>query len=439
MIKIRSLIPALLFVLLTAGCTQNIASAPPAEPTVGEVNVSSDVSSVSEEAAAVSEDKIAVSEDTASGPEEAVAEKKDVVSLDSLPYNLERYENEAKAEHPVYEYFGDRQIPKNGRYIDISGINCRDKDLEAFIDTLTNVERIRMKDCGLSNDQYAALQDEHPEIRFIWNIRVKNWVIPTDTVAFSTLIGWPGNCPLYDYDAKYLKYCTDMVALDLGHCYITDFSFLEYMPEIKILILVENYTYPDSHRRLKDISAVRFCKKLRYFEFFANDVEDISVISELTELEDLNLCYNWTKMTDPIKNLPHLKRLWIYGTRIAPADLQELREIYPDVEIVTSGSGSVDQGWRSGERYEAMRDMVINNKIDPIYAVDATTYEETLMTARYPVPEKEEEKTEETKEESKEDNKEENKEENNAAEPAEETAADENTEENMEEEEQDEK
>lgn len=429
--SIRTLIPALILMMILAGCTQSVAA--PASPTQtpvvsNDTAVSEDDTTPSENMAAVSEDKAAVSENTVK------AEKKEVVSIDSLPYNLERYENEAKEPHPVYEEFGGRLIPANARYIDISGINLKDKDFDAFLDTLTDVKGITMKDCGLSNDGYAAITDAHPDIKFIWNIRVKNWVIPTNTVAFSTLIGWPGNCPLYDYDAKYLKYCTDMVALDLGHCYITDFSFLENMPELKILIIVENYTYPDSHRRLKDISAVGNCKKLRYFEFFANDVEDISVIAELTELEDLNLCYNWTRTCDSIKNLPHLKRLWIYGTRIPSADLQELREIYPDVQIITSGSGSVDQGWRSGERYEAMRDMVINNKIDPIYAVDATTYEETMMTAPYPVPEEEEEKP------AVEENKtaEETKEDNTAAAPEEETPAD-NNEENIEEEEDDEK
>ncbi len=357
-----------------------------------------------EAAAAVSEDEAVepaqttdvnrpdVSEDTVSADR---AQDKDTddeqTGVETLSEDLipEKKAEKKKTPRTVVSFAGRRYL-SDTHYADISGTDLRNNDIEELLSSLKELDTVRMQNCGLGNDGYAAIQDAHPEIRFIWNIRVRNWTIPTDTVAFSTLIGWPGNSPLYDNDAKYFRYCTDMVALDLGHCYITDFGFLEYMPELKILIIVENYTYPDSHRRLKDISPVRFCKKLRYFEFFANDVEDISVIAELKELEDLNLCYNWTRTADPIKDLPHLKRLWIYGTRIPSADLEKLREIYPDVQIVTSGAGSVDQGWRSGERYTAMRDMVINNRIDPIYAVDATTYEETLMTAPYPVEEPEE-------------------------------------------------
>ena len=116
----KTLIPVLMFMMILAGCTQSAAApaAPTPAPAVSEDNaVSEDETAASENTAVVSEDKAAVSENT------AAVEKKEAVSLDSLPYNLERYENEAKEPHPIYEQFGDRQIAKNATYIDISGIN----------------------------------------------------------------------------------------------------------------------------------------------------------------------------------------------------------------------------------------------------------------------------------------------------------------------------
>ncbi|MCR4647453.1 MAG: hypothetical protein K5776_00075 [Lachnospiraceae bacterium] len=277
-------------------------------------------------------------------------------------------EAEEKEEKPILVYLGDNyRIFSDSTYANISGIDVSELDIEEFFASLPKLEKIIMKDCGLDNDGYAALQDAHPDIRIVWDIKTKYYTIPTDSVGFSTLIGMNDPRRLYNEDMKYFKYCTDMVALDIGHNHISDLSFLEYMPELRVLILVENYPLDGSSRRLKDISALKYCKKLRYLEFFANDVNDMSVLSELTELEDLNICYNPVTSADAIKDLPNLQKLWIYGTRIPKDDLRELRQIYPDTRIVTSGSGSVDQGWRSGAHYKAMRNMVINNVIDEEY------------------------------------------------------------------------
>lgn len=118
-----------------------------------------------------------------------------------------------------------------------------------------------------------------------------------------------------------------MVALDLEHHYISDLSFLAYMPNLRVL-------------------------------------------KNLTELEDLNLCYNPVTTTEPIRALPNLQRLWNYATDIPAKEIAALYTLYPDTQIVTSGSGSVDQGWRSGAHYDAMRSMVINNVIDEVYRED---------------------------------------------------------------------
>ena len=70
-----------------------------------------------------------------------------------------------------------------------------------------------------------TLQSNYPEKKFVWMIRIKNWEIRTDIKAFSTgnieefdggyFLG--GGRNLHDEDTAALKYCTDLIALDLGH------------------------------------------------------------------------------------------------------------------------------------------------------------------------------------------------------------------------------
>lgn len=251
--------------------------------------------------------------------------------------------------------------------LDLSGIDVRGLDVDAFLSEMTGLVRINMKNCGLDNDEYAALQERHPNMRIIWNIQVKGYTIPTDAVGFSALLANEHQPRLTDDDTKYLKYCTDMVALDLGHHYISDLTFLAFMPKLRVLILVDNYAAAGSGARLSDISALQFVPHLRYLELFANNISDMSVLANLTELEDLNICYNPVSDAAPLCALPKLQRLWVYATYIPAADIAALCERYPEARIVTSGTGSVDQGWREGEHYNAMRNMVINNVIDEVY------------------------------------------------------------------------
>jgi len=254
--------------------------------------------------------------------------------------------------------------------IDITGKDVSSLDMESFLDQMTGLKRIIMKDCGLDNDGYAALQDAHPDVRIIWNIKVKTYTIPTDSVGFSALLANQHQARLYDSDTKYLKYCSDMIALDLGHHFVEDLSFLQYMPNLRILILVDNYSPSGSGIRLQDISALKYVPHLRYLELFANNIEDMSVLSELKELEDLNICYNPVRTAAPFRDLPNLQRFWVYNTGIPADEIQELREIYADARVVTSGTGSVDQGWRHGEHYWAMKNMVSHNVIDDVYRID---------------------------------------------------------------------
>ncbi len=302
--------------------------------------------------------------------EEQVSEEQiSVLEEEYVPRVVSEEELEQASVDEADAWIKEHHIYAQADYVDISYIDVRDVDIDKIIERLPNLSRLVMIDCGLDNDGYASLQDRHPDIKIVWEIVLEYWTIRTDAVAFSTYKTTAEEYYMMNEDAYYLRYCTELVALDLGHNYVSDLSFLEYMPELKVLILVDNVKEKDGEtlRHLTDLSELRYCTKLRYLEIFANNVSDFSWMENLTELEDLNISYNSVSSIQYMTNLPHLKRLWMEHTYISYDGYCRLRQMYPSAQIVYDGEGSVDQGWRSGARYYAMRRMFRENVIDDLY------------------------------------------------------------------------
>ena len=263
----------------------------------------------------------------------------------------------------------EHAIYREATYVDISHTDVNGVDIDTVIERLPNLERLVMIDCGLDNDGYASLQDRHPDIKIVWEIVLSHWTIRTDSVAFSTFKTTADDFFMENDEAYYLKYCNELVALDLGHNWVSDLSFLEYMPELKILILVDNVKYKegDNYRHLTDLSELQYVPKLRYLEIFANNVSDFSFMQYLPELEDLNISYNSVSSIQYLTGFSNLKRLWMEETYISYNNYVYLTQLYPNAQIVYFGESSIDQGWRSGPRYYAMRRMFRENIIDDLY------------------------------------------------------------------------
>ena len=301
--------------------------------------------------------------------EQASEELVSVFEEEYVPRVVSEEELEQAADDEADAWIKEHHIYTQADYVDISHVDVRDVDIDKIIERLPNLTRLVMIDCGLDNDGYASLQDRHPDIKIVWEIVLEYWTIRTDVVAFSTFKTTAEEYYMMNEDAYYLKYCNELVALDLGHNYVSDLSFLEYMPELKVLILVDNVKEKDGEtlRHLTDLSELQYCTKLRYLEIFANNVSDFSWMENLTELEDLNISYNSVSSIQYMTNLPNLKKLWMEHTYISYDGYCRLRQMYPNAWIVRDGEGSVDQGWRTGARYTAIRRMFRENVIDDLY------------------------------------------------------------------------
>ena len=248
----------------------------------------------------------------------------------------------------------DTELDLSGH--DLAGLGI---DLYETFEMLPGLTRVDLCKTGFTNAEYAALQDTFPDIRMIWEIVWHHWTFRTDVVAFSTMKTCAQTFFLYDEDAQYLRYCTDLVALDLGHNRVHDWSFLQYMPNLKILIAVDN--------QVKDLSWIKYTPKLEYLEFFVGYVTDLSFLQYTPNLKDLNISYNRVSDATYLYDLPNLERLWMEHTRIPYSDYVKLKETYPNAKIVRNGEGSIDQGWRTHERYYAMRSMFKNNNVHELF------------------------------------------------------------------------
>lgn len=236
------------------------------------------------------------------------------------------------------------------------------EDYAAFAEAVGRFPKLRHLDlceCTLSNEELAALRSRYPEAGVVWLIRFGRWECRTDVVAFSTKQSGYTNFRLTSQMVSKLQYCNKLIALDLGHNYISDISWLESMTQLQLLILADN--------RVKDLTPLKNLKQLKYVELFMNPITDISPLGELPELIDVNLCYCFSgNITDvsPLLNCKKLERIWLTGNKNLPQEqLDALRNALPQAEVsYTNGTGSTGDGWREHPRYDAYIEMFRTNK-----------------------------------------------------------------------------
>jgi len=225
------------------------------------------------------------------------------------------------------------------------------EDFEGFKNTLrflSNIVYIDMCDCGLSNEQMEILRDTYPDIKFVWKINIGYWELRTDIVAFSTgkkrsdngvTYLWGGN-RLQNDQAQLLKYCTDLVALDIGHqADIIDFSFLEDLNKIQYLIIAMT--------GIEDLSVLENMNDLLYLEVFSTDVEDLSPLLKLPNMKHLNISNTKVTETDVLMEMQQLERLWIVLTPFSKDQREELYDALPETKIVHYTTNPTTGGWRS--------------------------------------------------------------------------------------------
>lgn len=220
------------------------------------------------------------------------------------------------------------------------------------IPSLPRLRRVDMTGCGLTDEEMGALQETFPDISFSWPVCIYTFRTMSDTDYFITNPDAGVELTGVQHGPSALRYCRDLVALDLGHCHLDSAPFVAGMPHLKYLILADNPIY--------DLSPLADLKELEWLELFNTNLWDLSPLVGCTALRDLNICYipaSGEAIVKTLSQMPWLRRVWCSGANLSYAEIDELRAALPDTEIwCPAGDESSGGTWRYDEDYYEMRD-----------------------------------------------------------------------------------
>ena len=218
--------------------------------------------------------------------------------------------------------------------------------LEQELKNFPGLERVYLGYCKLDNEELAAYRERvRPEYKLVWNILIGAEYIDTDATWFM-----PGKTGrgLMEHQAVLLKYCEDMICIDIGHKLVETCEFVRYMPNLKYLIMACS--------SIRDITPLETCKNLIYLELFESpNIKDYTPLLGCTSLEDLNISMT-VGDPEPILQMYWLKRLhWC-----SHEELREQLEIaLPNTELmIAPDPEATGQGWRQSKNYYDMRDIL---------------------------------------------------------------------------------
>ncbi len=254
----------------------------------------------------------------------------------------------------------DQEVSSLDEEIDFSGKKIDDtSEIENALPYLKKLKKVIMSDCGISDEAMDELNKRHEDVRFVWTVYFGlKYYLRTDATTFiaSMFHGYAENPrDLTDENIVPLKYCTDMVALDIGHMYFSRLDFCSEMKDLKWLII--------SMARVSDLSPLVNCKELYFLEMFKCPVHDLSPLLECKKLRHLNICQCPTRDSlDALAQMTWLERCWMSGG--GPFDDRLDREYVYSNEFLPNtmkrlrGLDHTGDGWRNYPAYFEMRDVL---------------------------------------------------------------------------------
>ena len=236
-------------------------------------------------------------------------------------------------------------LPCTETLIDIS--NTEVTDLDAIAQAMTyfpNATQLEMHHCGVDNETMAAFREAHrADYKVVWTVMLGP-KLPTRTDTTSIMPARDGTSNFHDEEAYNMRYCEDVIAVDVGHLDVRNVEWAAYMPHLKYLIL--------AWTGVRDLTPLSNCKELVWLELDYSPVTDTTPLIACTALEDVNIGKS-SVSANGLSQMPWLKNVWAIGN---PRAGSQVAQACPDTRVVTSGTHSVGSGWRHLPNYYAMRD-----------------------------------------------------------------------------------
>lgn len=235
--------------------------------------------------------------------------------------------------------------------LDLSRHPTTPEAVEAMLPFFPNLTKLDLSYCGIDDASMDELNRRHPHISIVWTMRIGLVTVRTDDTFFYPSSVDEERLP-NNKELQKLRYCTEMVAVDVGHCEATDCNWAQYMPHLKYLILGDT--------PISDLTPLSGLKELIYLEAFSTEVVDYSPLLGCTALQDLNIGTTFGDPT-PLQQMPWLHNLYWYGTKWnLPLHEQamQLASQLPDTNVVLNGSRNIGGGWRQLPNYYVFRDYI---------------------------------------------------------------------------------
>lgn len=243
-------------------------------------------------------------------------------------------------------FFG-RTYSTADKEIDYSNISISSpNEVKQAMRYFPNAEKVVLSNCGMDNETMSAFRDEmRQEYKVVWTVYITRVPVRTDVTIFHSSGLHVCLVNEMSYDLKYLE---DLVVLDIGHSYIKYIDWIAYMPELKYVILADNW--------LMDISPIVNCQKMIYLELFNNQhLKDITPVRECKALQDLCISQLYV---DPmsVAGMDWLHWLQMDCVKVTQEQRRALQESMPNTHIEFDKDFS--GGWRSLQNYFDMRDLM---------------------------------------------------------------------------------
>lgn len=240
--------------------------------------------------------------------------------------------------------FGPVQLRTDAVEADLSGIPVTDLEaLEQALPYYPKLQKVDLSDCGLENEELDALNKRHEDVRFVWTVSVGKVRVRTDSLFFAPV---KTGQTVYEGQLDNLRYCPDVIAVDVGHMPLKTCDWVRYFPKLQYLIIADT--------GISDITPLADCENLIFLEMFITLCRDYSPLQQCKNLEDLNLCYTYGP-ADPVREMTWLKRLWWDGIRYNDKDIADS---LPNTEVNLDSGSSTGGGWREGDHYREQRDIL---------------------------------------------------------------------------------
>ena len=274
--------------------------------------------------------------------------------------------------------------------VDLGGVEVGSADESAVLDGaaigaeelirrlayLPNLKRIDICPLNLPDSDCIAVAEAFPDKKVVWTVHFGRWAVRTDATCFSTL-----NSPVVlelrykdDTFAPLFTYCTDLVALDLGHNNIVDLSPLANLTKLQVLILGDN-------PGIQDVSPLGALTELRYMEFFMSNIPtDYSCMRSMTHMTDLciGFCAGMNDISF-IDDMPEREVGWFPYDGVPDEQAAAMRAARPEVSFMFKPSrfSSTADGWRETAHNLAVRKAFTNwRAVTAFRSIEDVEYQE---------------------------------------------------------------